>query len=82
MDILLLMGKMGLFLKRNNMYLFIDTLSDPTYIALFDKERKIIDTQTWRGKQHEFDTLTEEIDALMSKNSVSYKNLSGIVVMV
>lgn len=64
------------------MYLFIDTLSDPTYIALFDEKREIIDAQTWLGKQHEFDTLTEEIDALMTRNSVLYKNISGIVVMI
>ena len=64
------------------MYLFIDTLSDPTYIALFDEKREIIDVQTWLGKQHEFDTLTEEIDALTIRNSVLHKNLSGIVVMV
>lgn len=64
------------------MYLFIDTLSDPTYIALFDEKREIIDVQTWLGKQHEFDTLTEEIDALMIRNSVLHKNLSGIVVMI
>jgi len=53
-------------------YLFIDTLSDPTYIALFDAKRTIIDTKIWSGKQREFDTLIEEIDTLLSQNTVSY----------
>jgi len=64
------------------MYLFIDTISDPTFIALFDEKRHIVDTQTWSGKQHEFDTLTEEIHQLLEKNHIPYKVLSGIIVMV
>ena len=64
------------------MYLFIDTLSEPTYICLFDKVRSIIDSHTWPGKQKEFDTLSEKIDEFLSKNSIHYKQLSGIVVMV
>jgi len=64
------------------MYLFIDTLSDPTYIALFDEKRTILDSKTWPGKQKEFDTLTEEIDVLISKNNLSYNNLSGIIVII
>jgi len=54
------------------MYLFIDTLSDPTYIALFDTKKTIIDAKAWAGKQREFDTLIEEIDTLLSLNTVSY----------
>jgi len=64
------------------MYLFIDTLSDPTYIALFDTKKTIIDAKAWAGKQREFDTLIEEIDTLLSLNTVSYWQLSGIVVIV
>jgi len=64
------------------MYLFIDTLSEPSYISLFDTERSVIDSETWPGKQKEFDTLSEKIDELLSKNSMPYKQLSGIVVMV
>lgn len=44
------------------MYLFIDTLSYPTYLALFDDKRIIIDSITWVGKQKEFDMLIEQID--------------------
>lgn len=64
------------------MFLFIDTLSEPTYICLFDKVRNIIDSHTWPGKQKEFDTLSEKIDELLSKNTIKYSELSGIVVMV
>lgn len=64
------------------MYLFIDTISDPTYVALFDEKRHIIDTRTWPGKQKEFDTLTEEINDLLEKNNIPYKSLSGMVVIV
>lgn len=64
------------------MYLFIDTISEPTYVALFDEKRHIIDTQSWPGKQREFDTLTEEINDLLEKNNITYKSLSGMVVMV
>ena len=64
------------------MYLFIDTLSEPTYICLFDKVRNIIDSHTWPGKQKEFDTLSNEIDELLLRNALTYSQLSGIVVMV
>jgi hypothetical protein len=64
------------------MYLFIDTISEPTYIALFDEKRHIINTRTWPGKQKEFDTLTEEINDLIGQNNISYKMLSGIIVIV
>ncbi len=64
------------------MYLFIDTISDPTYVALFDEKRHIIAAQSWPGKQREFDTLTEEINDLLEKNNITYKGLSGMVVMV
>lgn len=64
------------------MYLFVDTLSDPSYICLFDTERVIQGFQTWVGKRKEFDTLIEEIDALLSKHKILYKNISGIVTII
>lgn len=63
-------------------YLFIDTLSEPTYLWIFDEKRRIIDSQTWAGKQREFDTVVEEIDTLLARNTLPYSELSGIVVMV
>lgn len=64
------------------MYLFIDTLSEPSYLALFDAGKKIIASHTWTGKQKEFDTLSNEIDELLLRNALTYSQLSGIVVMV
>lgn len=64
------------------MFLFLDTLSEPSYLALFDEKRNIIDSQNWPGKQKEFDTLSEKIDEFLLRNSIHYKQLSGIVVIV
>lgn len=63
-------------------YLFIDTLSEPTYICLFDEERNIVAEHNWIWKQREFDTLSDEVDMLLTRNTLSYKQLSGMVVMV
>lgn len=64
------------------MYLFIDTLSEPTYICLFDAKRNIIASHVWIGKQKEFDTLGDEIDDLLSNNTLTYSDLLGIAVIV
>lgn len=64
------------------MFLLVDTLSEPCYIALFDAERNIISEYTWEGKQKEFDSLVETIDAFVTRNNYAYKNLSGIAVVV
>ncbi len=53
------------------MYLFIDTLSEPTYICLFDAKRNIIASHKWPGKQKEFDTLSDEIDILLLRDTLS-----------
>ena len=63
------------------MYLFINTLSAPNIIILFDNNRIIIDSFTWSEKQREFDVLIEQIDRLMSRNNLPYSELSGIVVV-
>lgn len=60
------------------MYLFVDTISNPCYLAVFDESRTIIDSILWPGQRKEFDTLIETIDTLLKKNSISYKQLSGI----
>jgi hypothetical protein len=64
------------------MFLFIDTLSDPSYLALFDKERTIVDSHTWPGKQREFDMLIEEVNNFVNKNNASYKDLEGIITII
>ncbi len=64
------------------MFLFIDTLSDPSYVALFDKKRTIIDSHSWSGKQREFDTLIEEVDNFVHKNNTAYQDLEGIITII
>lgn len=64
------------------MYLFIDTISEPTYIALFDDKRIIHDNAGWEWKYHDFDKLTETIDVLMQKNNINYSELQGIVTII
>ncbi len=62
--------------------LFINTLSTPAFICLFDDERNILDSISWQGKHAEFDTLIESIDMLLLRNSLDYYHLSGILCLV
>ncbi|MBP7806841.1 hypothetical protein KA057_04100 [Candidatus Gracilibacteria bacterium] len=64
------------------MYLFLDTISEPTYIALFDDKRVIHDHAGWEGKYHDFDKLTETIDTLIKKNNINYPELQGIITLI
>ncbi len=64
------------------MYLFIDTLSDPSFLAIFTKEKTIQDRHTWIGKRQEFDSLIETIDSFLEENHYQYADLSGIVVTI
>ncbi len=64
------------------MYLFIDTISEPTYIALFDDKRVIHDHAGWEWKYHDFDKLTETIDELVQKNTINYSEIQWIVTIV
>lgn len=64
------------------MYLFLNTLSDPCFMALFDEKRVILHEHVWVGKQKEFDTLIETIDGFLKENDVSYTALLGIAVVV
>ncbi len=62
--------------------LFIDTLSFPAFICLFDTEKTIKDSISWEGKHAEFDTLTESIQTLLSRNALEYANVTGIICIV
>lgn len=64
------------------MYLFLDTISEPTYIALFDDKRVIHDHAGWEWKYHDFDKLIETIDTLMKKNNIDYSELQWIVTLI
>lgn len=61
------------------MYLYINTFTQPHFIGIFDTQQILIDQMSWDGKQKEFDTLIKTIDTLLSKNSISYSELEGIV---
>lgn len=64
------------------MYLFIDTISEPTYIALFDDKRFIDDHAGWEWKYHDFDKLTETIDTLIKKSNIDYPELQWIITLI
>lgn len=64
------------------MYLFLDTISEPTYIALFDDKRVIYDYAGWEWKYHDFDKLTETIDTLINKNNIDYPELQWIITLI
>lgn len=64
------------------MYLFIDTISEPTYIALFDDKRVIHDHAGWEWKYHDFDKLTETIDTLIKKSNIDYHELQWIISLI
>lgn len=63
-------------------FLFLDTLSSPAYICLFDRERKICDEYTWDARHAESDTLNESIQLLLNRNNIEYAQLLGIVCLV
>ncbi len=62
--------------------LFIDTLSSPAYICLFDTSRNILDTFSWHWKHAEFDTLIESIDTLLKRQNIGYPEIEAIVCLV
>lgn len=62
--------------------LFIDTLSSPAFICLFDAEKNIQDSISWEAKHAEFDTLTESIDMLLARNNHEYKKIAKILCIV
>jgi len=63
------------------MNLFIDTISNPANIILFDNNRKIIDKLEWDIKWNESSTLMPNIDNLLNSNNTKYKDLDNIVVV-
>ena len=63
------------------MNLFIDTISIPATIILFDENRKILDTYSWDIKGNESSTLIPKIDDFLKENNMSYFDLENIVVV-
>lgn len=64
------------------MFLFVDTLSDPCALILFDEKRIIVDQEMWHGQRQEFDTLIEKIDDLVTKNNIEYRDLNWIISII
>jgi len=62
--------------------LFIDTLSSPAFVCLFDNDKNITDSIIWEAKHAEFNTLTESIDTLLSRNAIEYSHLQWIICIV
>jgi tRNA A37 threonylcarbamoyladenosine modification protein TsaB len=62
--------------------LFIDTLSSPAFICLFDDERIIRDSFSWEGKHAEFNTLIESIDSLLKRNAQTFSEIAKIICIV
>lgn len=63
------------------MNLFIDAISNPWIIILFDDTRKIIDSLSWNIKWNESSTLMPQIELFLEKNKLEYKELSNIVLV-
>jgi len=63
------------------MILFIDTINKPSFVILYDENRKKIDEIFWDSIYNEASTLMPNIDELLKENKVSYDNLENIVVI-
>ena len=63
------------------MNLFIDTISIPSILILFDDKREVIDKNTFQIKWNESSLLIPKIDDFIKKNSINYKDLENIVVV-
>jgi len=61
--------------------LFIDAISNPWIIILFNDTRKIIDSLSWNIKWNESSTLIPKIDEFLTKNNLVYKELTNIVLV-
>jgi len=62
--------------------LFIDTLSSPAFICLFDIDKSIKDSISWVARHAEFDTLTESIDTVINRNNLEYNQIKEIICIV
>lgn len=63
------------------MNLFIDTISTPAKLIIFNKNKKIIDDFSWEIKWNESSTLLPNIDFLLKSNNTKYSDLENIVVI-
>lgn len=60
------------------MNIFIDAISNPATIILFDNKKQIIDTIVWSAVTNESKTLIPNIHTILKKNLLEYKDLENI----
>ncbi|MDD4151757.1 MAG: tRNA (adenosine(37)-N6)-threonylcarbamoyltransferase complex dimerization subunit type 1 TsaB [Candidatus Gracilibacteria bacterium] len=63
------------------MILFIDTISNPCFIGIFDEKKNIIKNISYDIMGNESSTLIPNIDNLLKENDLSYSNLENIVLV-
>ena len=63
------------------MNIFIDTISSPASVILFDDNRSITGSISWDIKWNESSTLIPKIDELIKQNKLEYSDLENIVVI-
>jgi tRNA A37 threonylcarbamoyladenosine modification protein TsaB len=63
------------------MNIFIDTLSAQAHLLLFQNDKTIVDVLSWGVKGKESSTLIPQIDILLKRNHINYKDLENIVVV-
>lgn len=63
------------------MNLFIDTVSCPSYICLWDDERNIISDYSWDARMNESSTLIPNIKSLLLHGGYAFKDLENIVLV-
>ncbi|MDD5212966.1 MAG: tRNA (adenosine(37)-N6)-threonylcarbamoyltransferase complex dimerization subunit type 1 TsaB [Candidatus Gracilibacteria bacterium] len=63
------------------MILFIDTISKPCFIGLFDDNKNLIDSKIYDITGNESMTLNPNIDELLKKNNISYFDIENIVLI-
>jgi len=63
------------------MILLIDTINKPSFVILFNENRKKAGEKSWDSIYNEASTLMPNIDELLKQNKLDYSDLENIVVI-
>ena len=63
------------------MNLFIDTISSPCFICIFDNKRDIIANISWDIVGNESSTLIPKLEEFLQENSVEFNDLQNIILV-
>ncbi|MDP2090898.1 MAG: hypothetical protein Q8K30_04850 [Candidatus Gracilibacteria bacterium] len=63
------------------MNIFIDTISNPAKLIIFNNNRDFIDETEWSVKGNESSTLIPKIDEILKKNNIKYTDLENLLVV-